>query len=167
VTSEAGAVASGNVTGSGRALRTIVTAGVVAGALDITYAFIIWGLRGVTPLQIGRSVASGLIGREAAVAGGAATGLLGLLLHFIMATIIAAIFYVAARNLRLLVERAVPCGIVYGLVTYGVMNYVVMPLSAIHSIGDSGPAYIRITGVLVHMFLIGLPIALITRRALK
>lgn len=167
MTSEAEAVASGSVAGSGRALRTILTAGFVAGALDITYAFIIWGLRGVTPLQIGRSVASGLIGREAAVAGGTATGLLGLLLHFIMATIIAAIFYFAARNVRLLVERAVPCGIAYGLVTYGVMNYVVMPLSAIHSIGDSGPAYIRITGVLVHMFLIGLPIALITRRALK
>jgi hypothetical protein len=56
---------------------------------------------------------------------------------------------------------------VYGLATYGVMNYVVMPLSAIHSIGDSGPPYIRITGVLVHMFLIGLPIALITRRGMR
>ncbi|HEY7638124.1 MAG TPA: hypothetical protein VH814_00265 [Steroidobacteraceae bacterium] len=163
------AVASGNAVqgGTGRALRTIITAGLVAGALDITYAFIIWGLRGVTPLQIGRSVASGLIGREAAVAGGAATGLLGLLLHFTMATIIAAIYYAAARKIRLLVDAAVPCGIAYGLATYGVMNYVVMPLSAIHSIGDSGPMYIRITGVLVHMFLIGLPIALITRRGLK
>ena len=75
--------------------------------------------------------------------------------------------YGAARNIRLLVDKAVPCGIAYGLATYGVMNYVVMPLSAIHSIGDSGPAYIRITGVLVHMFLIGLPIALITRRGLR
>lgn len=164
-----GAVASDNaVQGGGRrALRTIVTAGLVAGALDITYAFIIWGFQGVTPLRIGRSIASGLIGREAATAGGAVTGMLGLVLHFIMATIIAAIFYVAARNIRLLVDKAVPCGIAYGLATYGVMNYVVMPLSAIHSIGDSGPAYIRITGILVHMFLIGLPIALITRRGLK
>lgn len=164
-----GAVASDNAVQAGgrRALRTIVTAGLVAGALDITYAFIIWGFQGVTPLRIGRSIASGLIGREAAVAGGAATGMLGLLLHFIMATIIAAIYYGAARNIRLLVDKAVPCGIAYGLATYGVMNYVVMPLSAIHSIGDSGPAYIRITGILVHMFLIGLPIALITRRGLK
>jgi hypothetical protein len=150
-----------------RPLKTIVTAGLVAGALDISYAFIIWGLRGVTPIRIGQSIASGLLGREAAVGGGTATGLLGLLLHFTMATIIAAIYYGAARNIRLLVDRAVPCGIVYGLATYGVMNYVVLPLSAIGSVGDSGPAYIRITGVLVHMFLIGLPIALITRKDLR
>jgi uncharacterized membrane protein len=139
---------------SRRPLRTIVIAGLVAGALDISYAFIIWGLRGVTPIRIGQSIASGLLGREAAVAGGTATGLFGLLLHFVMATIIAAIFYFAARNIRMLVDRAVPFGIAYGLATYGVMNYVVLPLSAI-------------TGVLVHMFLIGLPIALITRKDLR
>ena len=166
--SGAGAVASGNqVQSGGRALRTIVTAGLVAGALDITYAFILWGSQGVTPLRIGRSIAAGLLGIEAARAGGAALGMFGLLLHFTMATIIASIYYGVARNVRLLVDKAVPCGIAYGLVTYGVMNYVVMPLSAIHSIGDSGPAYVRITGVLVHMFLIGLPIALITRKGMK
>ena len=164
-----GAVASDNaVRGGGRgALRTIVTAGLVAGALDITYAFIIWGLRGVTPLRIGRSIATGLVGVEAARAGGVGLGLFGLLLHFIMATIIAAIYYGAARNIRLLVDKAVPCGIAYGLATYGVMNYAVMPLSAIKSTGGGGPTYITITGILVHMFLIGLPIALITRRGLK
>jgi hypothetical protein len=161
-------VASDNLQGSvHRPLKTIVFAGLVAGALDITYAFIIWGLRGVTPIRIGQSIASGLLGREAAVGGGTATGMFGLLLHFILATIIAAIYYIAARNIRLLVDRAVPFGIAYGLVTYGVMNYVVMPLSAIGAVGDGGPAYIRITGVLVHMFLIGLPIALITRRDLR
>ena len=161
-------VASDNLQStSRRPLRTIVIAGLVAGALDISYAFIIWGLQGVTPLRIGRSIAAGLLGREAASGGGTATGLFGLLLHFTMATIIAAIFYFAARNIRLLVDRAVPFGIAYGLVTYGVMNYVVLPLSAIGAVGDSGPAYIRITGVLVHMFLIGLPIALITRKDLR
>jgi hypothetical protein len=168
VNSGAGAIASGNEVRSGRrALQTIVTAGLVAGALDITYAFIIWGLQGVTPLRIGRSVAAGLVGVEAARAGGVGLGLFGLLLHFTLATIIAAIYFGAARNIRVLVDKAVPCGIVYGLATYGVMNYIVMPLSAIHSVGDSGPAYIRITGVLVNMFLIGLPIALITRRGMR
>ena len=161
-------VVSDNLTRSGRRpLKTIVIAGLVAGALDISYAFIIWGLRGVTPIRIGQSIASGLLGREAAVGGGTATGLFGLLLHFTMATIIAAIYYFAASNIRLLVDRAVPFGILYGLVAYGVMNYVVMPLSAIGAVGDGGPAYIRITGVLVHMFLIGLPIALIARKDLR
>jgi len=161
-------VASDTLQGSGRrALKTIVMAGLVAGALDITYAFIIWGLRGVSPIRIGQSIAAGLLGRETAVGGGTATGMLGLLLHFIMAIIIAAIYYGAARNIRLLVDRAVPCGIAYGLATYGVMNYVVLPLSAIGSAGGGGPTYIVVTGILVHMFLIGLPIALITRKGLR
>jgi hypothetical protein len=153
--------------GGGRALKTIVFGGLVAGALDITYAFVIWGLRGVSPIRIGQSVAAGLLGREAAVGGGTATGLLGLGVHFILAIIMAAIYYTAARNIRLLVDRAVPCGIAYGLALYGAMNYVVMPLSAIGKTGGGGPLYITITGILVHMFLVGLPIALITRRGLQ
>ena len=161
-------VASDTLQGGGRrALKTIVFAGMVAGALDILYAFIIWGLRGVSPIRIGQSVAAGLLGREAAVGGGTATGLFGLLLHFILATIMAAIYYGAARNIRLLVDRAVPCGIAYGLALYGAMNYIVLPLSAIGKAGGGAPLYITITGILVHMFLVGLPIALITRRALR
>ena len=42
-----------------------------------------------------------------------------------------------------------------------------VPLSAIGATGGGGPLYITITGILVHMFLIGLPIALITRRDLR
>jgi hypothetical protein len=161
-------VAADTVHGGGRsALKTIAIAGLVAGALDITYAFIIWGVRGVSPIRIGQSVAAGLLGREAAVGGGTGAGLFGLLLHFVLAVIMAAIYYGAARNIRLLVDRAVPCGIAYGLALYGVMNYVVMPLSAIGNTGGGGPLYITITGILVHMFLVGLPIALITRRALR
>lgn len=161
-------VASGNVrSGSRSALKTIVFGGLVAGALDITYAFIIWGLRGVSPIRIGQSVAAGLLGREAAVGGGTTTGLFGLGVHFVLAMIMAAIYYAAARNIRLLVDRAVPCGIAYGLALYGAMNYVVMPLSAIGQTGGGGPLYITVTGILVHMFLVGLPIALITRGGLR
>src|SRR5688572_18123525 len=153
-------VASDNLRSGGRrALKTIVTAGLVAGALDITYAFIIWGLRGVSPIRIGQSVAAGLLGREAAVGGGTATGLFGLAVHFVLAIIMAAIYYGAARNFRLLVDRAVPSGIAYGLALYGVMNYVVMPLSAIGNTGGGGPAYITITGILLQMFLVVLPLA--------
>jgi hypothetical protein len=160
---------SGNVqSGNRSALKTIVTAGLVAGALDIAYAFIIWGLRGVSPIRIGQSVAAGLLGREAAVGGGTTTGLFGLAVHFVLAIIMAAIYYVAARNIRLLVDRAVPFGIAYGLAVYGAMNYVVLPLSAAGRAGGGGaPLYITVTGILVHMFLVGLPIALIARRGLR
>jgi hypothetical protein len=153
--------------GASRAWRWVLAGGLTVGALDIAYAFILWGLRGVSPIRIGQSVAAGILGRDAAVAGGVATGLFGLALHFAMAIVMAAFYYAAATRVPLLVQRAVPCGLAYGLVLYGVMNYVVMPLSAIGNAGGGGPAYIVVSGILVHMFLVGLPIALFTRRGLQ
>jgi hypothetical protein len=150
-----------------RALRAILAGGLTGGAFDITYAFITWGLLGMSPIRIGQSVAAGLLGREAALSGGVATGILGLFLHFSIAIVMAAVYYAAATRMPLLVKRAVACGIAYGLALYVVMNFVVMPLSAIRAMGAGGPLYIPITGILVHMFLVGLPIALFTRRALR
>jgi hypothetical protein len=150
-----------------RALRAILTGGLVAGACDILYASIVWGLRGVSPIRIGQTISSGLMGREAAVAGGVTTGLLGLLLHFVMAIVMAAVYFGAATRMPLLVKRAVACGIVYGLGIYLVMNFVVLPLSAIGTRGARGAPAVIITEILVHMLLVGLPIALFTRRELK
>jgi hypothetical protein len=112
-------------------------------------------------------VASGLLGRDAAIAGGVATGLLGLFLHFAMTTIMAALYYGAATRIPLLVKRAVPCGLAYGFAIYFTMNYVVLPLSAIGKLGGNGPLYVVIPEILVHMFGVGLTIALFTRRALR
>jgi hypothetical protein len=149
-----------------RALRAILTGGLVAGALDITYACIVWALRGVSPIRIGQSITAGLVGREAAVAGGVTTGLLGLGLHFLMTIGMAAVFYAAATRVPLLVKRAVACGLVYGLGLFLFMNFVVLPLSAIGTRGAKGPVALIAAEILVHMFFVGLPIALFTRRAL-
>ncbi len=149
------------------AWRAILTGGLIAGVLDIIYAFIAWGTLGASPVQICQGVASGLIGREAAIAGGLATAALGLFLHFTFALIMAAVYYAAALRIPVLVRRPVLMGSVYGVAIYIVMNFVVMPLSAIGKFGGSGPLYIPITSILGHMFLVGLPIALATRRALR
>jgi hypothetical protein len=149
-----------------RAVRAILAGGLLGGAFDITYACVVWAFRGVSPIRVGQSVASGLLGRDAAVAGGVATGLLGFALHFGMALVMAAVYYVAATQIPLLVKRAVICGAVYGLGLYVVMNYVVLPLSAIGKHGGNGPLYMVVPEVLVHMFLVGLTMALFTRKAL-
>jgi hypothetical protein len=153
---------------SSRAVRAILTGGLIAGAFDITYAFITWGLQGLTPIQIGQSVAAGLLGREASFAGGTPTGLLGLFLHFCIAIGMAAVYYALATRIPLLVRRAILCGAVYGLGLYLFMNFVVMPLSAIGRFGGGGGSMtVLITSILVHMFLVGVPIAHFTRRALR
>jgi hypothetical protein len=149
-----------------RALKAILAGGLIGGAFDITYACVVWAFRGVSPIRVGQSVASGLLGRETAVAGGVPTGLLGFALHFGMVLIMAAVYYAAATRIPLLVKRAVWCGPLYGLGLYLTMNYIVLPLSAIGQRGGTGPLYLVIPEILVHMFLVGLTIALFTRRAL-
>jgi uncharacterized membrane protein YagU involved in acid resistance len=151
-----------------RPWRAILAGGLLGGFFDITFACVASALlRGATPIRVGQSVASGLLGREAALAGGVATGVLGLVLHFVMTLIMAAVYYAVASRVPLLVKRAVPCGIAYGLGIYLVMNYVVLPLSAIGRAGGGGPLYVVIPEKLVHMFGVGLTIALFTRRALR
>ena len=146
-----------------RALRAILLGGLIAGTIDISYACIFSYLRrGTSPVRVLQSVASGALGRSA-FDGGARTAALGLVFHFLIATIASAVYYLASRPLRFLVNYAVICGPLYGLCVYLVMNFVVLPLSAIGS-RPALPPSVLISGLLIHMFGIGLPIALVVRK---
>ena len=66
-------------------LRLVLTGGVLAGALDITYACLFWRIKaGLPASRIFQSVAAGLLG-TASFKGGTATAWLGLGLHFFIA----------------------------------------------------------------------------------
>lgn len=143
----------------------VVVGGLIAGLIDITYALGFSALRGVAPTRILQSVASGLLGSPA-YQGGAATAVLGLVLHFVLMLIIAAIFYFASTRLRFLVVRPVLWGGLYGFLVYWVMNLVVLPLSAFPSQVKFVPLVV-ITSLIVHAFGIGVPIALASRAALR
>ncbi len=154
------------MTDNSRALRAILLGGLIAGTIDISYAFIYYYVQyGATPVRILQSVASGALGARAR-AGGLKTAALGLLFHFLIATTAAAVYYFASRQLRLLVNQAIICGVLYGAAIYAFMNLVVIPLSAIPN-KQTFPWPTLITGLLIHMFGIGLSIALITRRFSK
>lgn len=147
------------------AYQAILLGGLIAGALDITYACVHSYLRrGTKPITILQSVASGAFGRSA-FEGGAKTAALGLVFHFLIALMAATVYYFASRVLRFMVTQAVICGILYGMGVYLVMNCVVLRLSAIHSTiyPWSYPRSVLIGGLLIHMFGIGLPIALAVR----
>lgn len=49
---------------------------------------------------------------------------------------------------------------------YGIMNYVVIPLSAVPQSGSKNPLWVGLS-IVVHMFLIGVPIAVFSRRAIE
>jgi len=58
----------------------------------------------------------------------------------------------------------VPYGAAYGLLLYGIMNHIVVPLSRAGA-GSRDPLWVGMS-IAVHMLLIGLPIALFARRAI-
>lgn len=140
------------------ALTAIFWGGLLAGAGDYFFALFYYGWK----LGVFQNVAGGLIGREAARAGGVPTFVLGTLLHFLIAGIWATLFWGLSRRLPVLVKRAVPAGLVYGLVVYLGMNCVVLPLSALH-VPLRLPPLIS-WPALAHLLLVGLPIALAARK---
>lgn len=143
--------------------KAIFWGGLIAGVLDITGACVVSWLRAsVTPVRVFQSVASGLLG-PAAYTGGTRTAALGLALHFFIATVWTIVFYVASRKLRFLVQQPIVWGLVYGVVVYAFMNFVVLPASQFPQRGTPTLTG-RLIGLLIIMFCIGLPIALIVRR---
>lgn len=143
--------------------KVIFWGGLIAGTLDITGACVVsWFRAGVTPERVLQSVASGLLG-AASYEGGAKTAALGLVLHYLIATIWTVVFYLASRKLSFLIDRPVTWGLVYGVIVYAFMNFVVLPLS---KFPQRTPPRLsgRIIGLVIIMFCIGLPIAAIVRR---
>ncbi len=149
---------------SSRALKTIMYGGLVVGMLDGLWAVILSGLRGVGPTRVFQFISSGLFGRSA-FSGGVRTALLGLLIHFMIASTLAAIYYGASKRLPMLVRNAVLWGVIYGFVVYLAMNYVVLPLSAAPRLPSSMGRLV--IGLIGHALVVGLPISLIARRFQK
>jgi len=138
--------------------------GLVAGTFDITYACIFWFLkRGVAPTRVLQSVASGLLD-GASFTGGARTALLGLALHYFIAMSMAVTYYLVARRWSELWQRPWLYGPLYGVLLYGIMNYIVVPLSAANP-GSRDLVWVLLS-IAVHAFLIGTPCALFARRAM-
>lgn len=148
------------------AFYAICVGGIVAGVSDITYAILFWQLRnGVPAARVLQSVASGVLG-AAATKGGWPAAALGLGLHFFIAFAFAAFFYFVSRRVPVLVRHAAVAGVLYGAGIFALMNLVVVPMSAFPR-KLTFPPSVLITGLLIHMFGIGLPIALACRRAAR
>jgi hypothetical protein len=142
-------------------LEAIVVGGLIAGAFDMSYA-LLWfsGVKGVPWMKIPQSVAAGLIGKSS-FDGGAGTVALGLCLHWLIALTWATVFVLVGRRLLpVLLRKPIPFGLAYGAWIYFFMNWVVLPLSAMHTKPHFAPWDTWLTGLAVHMFGIGLAISL-------
>ena len=145
-----------------RSITAVIAAGLAGGAADILAAFVIY--RPATPIVILQAVASGLLGK-AAFQGGLTAAATGLVAHFAIALVFAAIFVATARAAPVILRRPLFSGLGFGIVVYGVMNAIVVPLSLAPPRAAPEPAMVLL-GLFAHA-LFGLALAFTAARLLQ
>jgi hypothetical protein len=140
-------------------LGSILLGGVIAGTIDIGAAALINSARIGVILQ---AIASGILG-QASFEQGVEAELLGLLLQWAMSILIAAIFVLTASRVNFLKRQWLAAGLAYGVVVFVVMNYAVVPLSAIGRIPHF--TAMRFVANLLAMLVFGVIIAFLARSA--
>jgi hypothetical protein len=143
----------------GTLLARAALGGVTAGTLDIGSACLINHRSAIFVLH---SIAGGLLA-ERSFAGGTETAILGAVLQEAMGVLIAVIFALIGTMVPILRRRWIIFGLAYGAVIFIVMNYVVVPLSAWHTIPTF--SIVRFFANLAAMLLFGLIVSMFVRNA--
>ena len=146
------------------AVKAILAAGFVCGVLDGLAAITLTKALGGATSRMFQGIARGVEG-AAAFQQGAKSVFLGAALHFVIAFGAAVVYYLASRVLRVLIDRALICGVLYGIAVHLFMTFVVIPLSAI----GPRPFVLRVFLYLlaIHMAVVGPSISLVMRRYLR
>jgi len=139
----------------------ILWGGLACGAMDITAAFVVYGSFGLKPMPLLQGIAAGLLGPRA-LDGGVPTAALGLLCHFVVAFLAAGAFVGVSRWWGFMVQHFIASGVLYGVIVYFFMQLVVLPVSAARKYPFS--LKFTIIGIVIHIFCVGLPIAIATRK---
>lgn len=143
--------------------RSIAIAGPIIGVLNAVDMLVFYHLTlNTSPLLFFQYIASGLLG-PVAFADGYTSPLLGILIHFAVAFVVAAVFILAASWSALLRRTVVVSALVYGAAVYLFMGIVVLPLSAAPKLSTSTP--ILVNGLVGNAVSIGLPLAIMVWRS--
>ena len=144
-------------------LKPIAVATAISGTLDILFAMILTLAFGRQIPNMLRYVASGPF--PGATEWGSGGAILGLVVPFtLMALMVPALMLILQQRPQLL---AMPyrTGLAYGLITYFVMNWLVVPLR-FHAQLPPKPLSVA-TQLFAHIVLVGIPMALIAARYLR
>ena|SRR6185295_9874186 len=144
------------------AAKAIFWGGLIAGTMDITGACVVsWFRAGVLPVRVFQSVAAGLYGPASSQLG-AKTAIIGLILHYFIATTWTTVYYLASRKISFLINQPIISGVLYGVIVHFFMTQVVIPFSMI----VRRPFNLKgsLIGMTIIIICIGLPIAFIVRK---
>ncbi len=140
----------------------VIYGGLLAGILDAADGVVAYYLAyGLNPIQVLQYIASGFYGASA-FQKGLYGAFVGLVAHFFIAFVVAAIYVGASRVLPVLARQAAAWGLAYGAAVFLVMNFVVLPQTAVVKSAFSLSLFLN--GIIGHSLFVGLPIALAARR---
>ena len=147
----------------GSLIRLIIIGGLIIGTLHLLLEYLIvfdflYKIPFISTLQY---IASGALG-SAVYKGGLASALLGLVFHYLIAFVIAAVFILGANKIPLLRRYAISASLLFGVAAFFVMNFIVMPLSAAPKVQFT--SFSLIEAIIDHALTIGLPLGILIWR---
>lgn len=143
--------------------RPIVIATAISGTLDILFAMILTVAFGREIPNMLRFVASGPF--PAATGMGTSGAILGLVVHYCLMAIMATGLVLLVRWRPQLAQTPLLTGLGYGIVTYFIMNWLVVPLR-FHTPLPPKPISVA-TQLFAHIVLVGIPMAYIAAREFR
>lgn len=147
-----------------------LTAGLVAGALDIIAACIQAYLKNdASPMQVLRGVASGAFDPKT-FSSPALLALCGLLVHFFIAISFTFFFFFLASQIPSLVKYPIPIGILYGVFVWGTMRFIILPyISRLKLKPIEGTEAIKNAAIAAGIIVVcvGIPAAILAKRYVR
>ena len=142
-----------------RFTKTILLITLIAGTLDILSAITHISINtGKFPSWIFKAIAGGVLGRERAMSGGWATGLLGFFIHYLITFLFTLFYFLIYPRVPLLWKNKYLSAIGLGWFVFVVMNYLVLPLCALPYSPPKFPG--AFVGLVMLPIVIGLPVAI-------
>ena len=137
--------------------QVVALSACLAGILDLSATGTLMATQGTPIKRLLQFIASGVLGASA-FNGGRRTASFGLLFHFLIAVVAAALYFEVSRGLPIMMHQPVLFGVVYGATVHLIMSRIVIPLSRAPKREFSIAAFL--VQLVIHVFCVGLPIAL-------
>lgn len=142
--------------------RPLAAAVAIAGTLDIGMAAIETAIAGKPVGVMLRGLASGPF--PSATDWGAAGAVVGLIVHYAIMTVMAAVFLLARERIALVRRHTIVAALVYGMILWLVMYGLVLPLRFGMPFPSPKPKAIALQ-LFAHVILVGLTFGLVAKRS--
>ncbi len=145
------------------AFKIILTAGFIAGALDILAAIVIYSvvMQRTTDIKILQGIGRAAFGTSL-FHNATSLALYGLFVHFLIALSFSTFYFFIFPYLSFANKQILLSGLLYGIFVWCVMNLAILTVFHISNISVKWDSIAR--GCLILMFFVGLPISIIVSR---